>query len=55
MEKKVQLAILCGSPENCQYQTGVFNDECSSKESRNCPYANHQDSFRQSEKGFETV
>lgn len=53
MAEKVQLAVLCGSPENCDYQT-----ECCSKDSRSCPYANHQDSFRgyaynQNEKNME--
>lgn len=54
MEKKIQMAVLCGSPERCKYQTGVFNDECCSKDSRSCPYANHQDSFyNQNEKNLE--
>lgn len=42
MEKEIQLAVLCGSPESCQYPMSVFYDECGSKDSRKCPYANHQ-------------
>ena len=44
MEK--QIAVLCGSLEKCDYQIGIYNDECSNENSRNCPYANHQDYFR---------